>query len=105
MTNNVEPAGSAAVSSPETNGAVAPSCYRVSVISGSLEVSARLKNADDLELLLKVLEANKGSLLEGGAISDRDRREGNQAQRDDDPRPTDLPRRTEKPRLRRNWID
>ena len=25
------------------------SCYRVSVLSGSLEVSARLKNADDLE--------------------------------------------------------
>ena len=60
MTSNIEPAGSAAVSSPETNGAGAPSCYRVSVISGSLEVSARLKNADDLELLLKVLEANKG---------------------------------------------
>ena len=61
MTNNVEPAGSAAVSSPETNGAGgSPSCYRISVISGSLEVSARLKNADDLELLLKVLEANKG---------------------------------------------
>ena len=61
MTNNVEPAGSAAVSSPETNEAGgAPSCYRVSVISGSLEVSARLKNADDLELLLKVLEANRG---------------------------------------------
>jgi hypothetical protein len=57
MTNNVEPAGSAA---DETNGAGgAPSCYRISVISGSLEVSARLKNADDLELLLKVLEANK----------------------------------------------
>ena len=57
MTNNVEPAGSAA---DATNGAGgAPSCYRISVISGSLEVSARLKNADDLELLLKVLEANK----------------------------------------------
>ena len=56
---SIEPAGSAAVSCPETNGAGAPSCYRVSVISGSLEVSARLKNADDLELLLKVLEANK----------------------------------------------
>jgi hypothetical protein len=59
MTNNVEPAASAALSCPETNGGGAPSCYRVSVISGSLEVSARLKNADDLELLLKVLEANK----------------------------------------------
>jgi hypothetical protein len=35
------------------------SCYRVSVLSGSLEVSARLKSADDLELLMRVLEANK----------------------------------------------
>jgi len=59
MNSNIEPAGNAAVSCPETNGAGAPSCYRVSVISGSLEVSARLKNADDLELLLKVLEANR----------------------------------------------
>ena len=60
MTNNLQPAGSASVSSPEMAGAVAPSCYRVSLLSGSLEVSARLKNADDLELLIKVLEANKG---------------------------------------------
>ena len=37
----------------------APSCYRVSVLSGSLEISARLKNADDLELLMRVLQANK----------------------------------------------
>jgi hypothetical protein len=59
MTSNIEPAGNAAVSCPETNGAGAPSCYRVSVISGSLEISARLKNADDLELLMKVLDANK----------------------------------------------
>ena len=59
MTNHVELAGSAAVPSTTTEGALAPSCYRVSVLSGSLEVSARLKNADDLELLLKVLEANK----------------------------------------------
>jgi hypothetical protein len=35
------------------------SCYRVAVLSGSLEVSARLKNSDDLELLVRVLEANK----------------------------------------------
>ena len=41
-------------------GPAALSCYRVSVVSRSLEVSARLKNSDDLELLLKVLEANKG---------------------------------------------
>ena len=63
MTSNIEPAGSAAVPCPELNGAGAPSCYRVSVISGSLEVSARLQSADDLELLLKVLEANKGLFL------------------------------------------
>ena len=35
------------------------SCYRVAVLSGSLEVSARLTNSDDLELLMRVLEANK----------------------------------------------
>ena len=35
------------------------SCYRVAVLSGSLEVSARLKNSEDLELLIEVLEANK----------------------------------------------
>ena len=35
------------------------SCYRVSVLSGSLEVSARLNNADDLEIFMRVLEANK----------------------------------------------
>ena len=35
------------------------SCFRVSVLSGSLEVSARLNNADDLETLVRVLEANK----------------------------------------------
>ena len=52
-----EPARSDA---PCTATGAPPSCYRVSVVSGSLEVSARLRNADDLELLLKVLEANKG---------------------------------------------
>jgi hypothetical protein len=55
----VEPAGSDTPSTA-TGATAAPSCYRLSVLSGSLEVSARLKNADDLELLVKVLEANKG---------------------------------------------
>jgi hypothetical protein len=40
-------------------GPTAPSCYRVSLLSGSLEVTARLKSVDHLELLVKVLEANK----------------------------------------------
>jgi hypothetical protein len=59
MVENGEPAGRVTAPSTATVGAVAPSCYRVSVLSGSLEVSARLKNADDLELLMSVLEANK----------------------------------------------
>ena len=61
MTNNGQSKtiDSAILSSSGSEAAIAPSCYRVSVASGSLEVSARLKNADDLELILKVLEANK----------------------------------------------
>ena len=35
----------------------APSCYRVSLLSGSLEVRARLKSVDDLDLLMSVLES------------------------------------------------
>lgn len=58
MSENIEPANGSA-STATAVGAVAPSCYRVSLLSGSLEVSARLKSAEDLELLMKVLEANK----------------------------------------------
>ena len=54
MIENGEPVSMVAASSTAT-----PSGYRVSLLSGSLEVSARLKNADDLELLMRVLEANK----------------------------------------------
>jgi hypothetical protein len=54
MIENGEPAATVAASST-----AAPSCYRVSLLSGSLEVSARLKSADDLDLLVRVLEANK----------------------------------------------
>src|SRR5262245_58082952 len=61
MTNNGQSKtiDSAILLSSGSEAVTAPSCYRVSVASGSLEVSARLKNADDLELILKVLEANK----------------------------------------------
>jgi len=58
MIESSETANCVATSSTTTAGAVAPSCYRVSVVSGSLEVSARLKNVADLELLIRVLEAN-----------------------------------------------
>ena len=50
-----------------TGSPAGPSCYRLSVMSGLLEVSARLKSAHDLELLLKVLEANKGLFSNEGA--------------------------------------
>ncbi|MFO7477147.1 MAG: hypothetical protein R6X03_02150 [Methyloceanibacter sp.] len=36
--------------------------YRVSLVPGALEVSARLANNEELDVLVKVLEANKGSL-------------------------------------------
>ena len=66
MIDNVDPTMGAAVTAPSA-GAVAPSCYRVSVVSGSLEVTARLKNATDLDLLMKVLEANKGLFANASA--------------------------------------
>ena len=58
---NIEPVNGKAVGypTPTVGGPLAPSCYRVSLLLGSLEVTARLKSADDLELLVKVLEANK----------------------------------------------
>ena len=61
VSENVEPANGGANGSSNATavGPVAPSCYRVSFLSGLLEVSARLTSADDLELLVKVLEANK----------------------------------------------
>ena len=61
VVENIEPVNGKVVGypTPTVGGPGAPSCYRVSLLSGSLEVTARLKSADDLELLVKVLEANK----------------------------------------------
>jgi hypothetical protein len=56
---NIEPVNGNSGYSPTVAGVAAPSCYRVSFLSGALEVTARLKSGDDLELLVKVLEANK----------------------------------------------
>jgi hypothetical protein len=36
--------------------------YRIALVPGALEVSARLASNDELDILVKVLEANKGSL-------------------------------------------
>ena len=60
--SNGMPAAIVAAPSTATTAKVAiaaPYCYRVSVLSDSIEVSARLKTADDLELLVRVLEANR----------------------------------------------
>jgi hypothetical protein len=52
MTDNLESVlDSGTYSAPSGGSCVAPSCYRVAVVLGSIDVSARLKNADDLELL------------------------------------------------------
>ena len=42
-----------------TSGGGAISGYRVTMVSGALEVSARLATAEELNLLVRVLQANK----------------------------------------------
>ena len=59
VVENIEPVNGNGYPAPTVGGPAAPSCYRVSHLSGSLEVTARLKSVDDLDLLVKVLEANR----------------------------------------------
>ena len=59
VVENIEPVNGNGYPTPTAGGPAAPSCYRVSHLSGSLEVTARLKNVDDLDLLVRVLEANR----------------------------------------------
>jgi len=60
VVGNIEPInGNAPCPTPPVGRPLAPACYRVSFVSGSIEVTARLKSTDDLELLVRVLEANK----------------------------------------------
>ena len=47
----------------------APSCYRVSLSSGSLEVRARLKSVDDLDLLMNVLESNRAFFVKNDLLA------------------------------------
>jgi hypothetical protein len=49
------------VAAADATGATATG-YRVSLVPGGLEVSARLASNEELAILVKVLEANKGSL-------------------------------------------
>ena len=57
---NIEPInGKGGYPTSVVGGVAAPSCYRISQFSGAIEVTARLRCGDDLDLLLKVLEANR----------------------------------------------
>ena len=57
---NIEPInGKGGYPTSVVGGAAAPSCYRLSQFLGAIEITARLKCRDDLDLLLKVLEANR----------------------------------------------
>ena len=47
----------------------APSCYRLSLLSGSLEVRARLKSVDDLDLLMNVLESNRAFFVKNDLLA------------------------------------
>jgi hypothetical protein len=44
--------------SPSPAGPVAPTGYRVSLLPGALEISARLSSAEELQLLIQLLQAN-----------------------------------------------
>lgn len=44
----------------------APSCYRVSLVSSHLEVTARVKGVDDLDLLVNVLESHRAFFVRNG---------------------------------------
>ena len=59
---------SSASAGASANGVPAASGYRVSMAAGALEVSARLSTPEELELLVKVLEANK-VLWANGTVS------------------------------------
>jgi hypothetical protein len=60
VVENISPInGNVGYPTPAVGRPAAPSCYRVSLFSGALEITARIKSCDDLDLLLKVLEANR----------------------------------------------
>jgi hypothetical protein len=60
MSGNTAPAKDSVTESSTTiaTGAAAPTGYRVSILPGALEVSARLANAEELRNLVKILHAN-----------------------------------------------
>ena len=70
VVENISPInGNAGYPTPTVGGPAAPSCYRVSLLSGAVEVTARLKCCDDLDLLLKVLEANRALFVRADRLA------------------------------------
>ena len=47
----------------------APSSYHISLLSSSLEVTARLKSVDDLDLLMNVLESNRAFFVKNDRLA------------------------------------
>ena len=47
----------------------APSCYRISLLCTSLEVTARLKSVDDLDLLMNVLESHRAFFVKNDRLA------------------------------------
>ena len=47
----------------------APSCYRASFLAGSLEVTARSKNVEDLDLFMNVLESHREFFVKSGRLA------------------------------------
>jgi hypothetical protein len=47
----------------------APSCYRASLLSGSLEITARLRTVHDLDLLMNVLESHRAFFVKNDRLA------------------------------------
>jgi hypothetical protein len=64
MSENTAPAkySTTESSAATATGAVPPTGYRVSILQSALEVSARLATAEELQNLIKVLQANAAIL-------------------------------------------
>jgi hypothetical protein len=52
------PESTPAPATTPATGAAAPTGYRISILPAALEVSARLATAEELQILVKILQAN-----------------------------------------------
>jgi hypothetical protein len=59
-----EPEGKIEASQAQATAAVAPTGYRVSISQGALEISARLAKPDELQFLIKILQAQAAIMTE-----------------------------------------